>query len=90
MKLFAKYINFILVVASFSLPAVYAAQPKGPIGALQTGLSAEIVAREAADSNLQTQIDIIELTPGPQGPQGETVATVPAGPHGPQAETVAT
>ncbi len=49
--------------------------------------------------NLQTQIDTIELTPGPQGPAGADGATGPAGPQGdqgiqglagPQGETGAT
>ena len=93
MKLYAKHIVFTFVVASFSLPAAYAAQPKGPIGALQTGLAAEITARESADSNLQTQIDNIELPPGPQGPQGEIGPQGPIGAtglQGPQGETGAT
>jgi hypothetical protein len=37
---------------------------------LQDNLDAEEAARIAADNNLQGQIDTIELTPGPEGPQG--------------------
>ena len=35
-------------------------------------LAAETMARQAADSNLQYQIDNVELTPGPIGPKGDT------------------
>ncbi len=44
---------------------------------LQTQLGAEETARIAADNNLQSQMDNIELTPGPLGPVG------PVGPAGP-------
>lgn len=43
---------------------------------LEGGLPAEQAARELADAALRTQIDNIELIPGPQGPQG------PPGPMG--------
>ncbi len=47
-----------------------------PVWAAPGGLPAEIAAREAADALLQSQIDNIQLTPGPQGNQGV------AGPQG--------
>ena len=49
-----------------------------PVWAAPGGLPAEIAAREAADALLQSQIDNIQLTPGPQGNQGV------AGPQGNQ------
>ena len=46
----------------------------------------EIITKELLN-NIENGIKNIELTPGPQGPQGETGAT---GPQGPQGEAGAT
>ena len=54
------------------------------IESMKGGLPAERAGREAADADLQNQINTIELTPGPQGEQGLQGAPGPAGPPGPE------
>jgi len=49
---------------------------KADIENLKGGLPAEVAARKAADTDLQNQLNNIQLTPGPPGPEG------PAGPPG--------
>ena len=51
---------------------------------LKGGLPAEQAARIAADAELQSKIDNIQLIPGPQGPKGDTGDVGPAGPEGEQ------
>ncbi len=85
MNLLNKYAVSALVAVSFFLsPSAFAAKPKGPIGDLQTALAEETINRQAEDNNLQTQINNIELTPGPQGEQGPIGETGPIGPQGEQ------
>lgn len=56
---------------------------------LASQISSETTARSSADSDLQQQVNTIELTPGPQGvpgpagPQGSTGATGATGSQGP-------
>ena len=69
---------FAFVVGSMTTATVYAAdKPNGqPFNAIWEAIGI-----------LQTQIDEIELTPGPAGPQGEQGETGPAGPQGEQGES---
>jgi len=52
------------------------------IQSMKGGLPAEQAAREAADADLQTQINNIQLTPGPQGEQGIPGVAGSTGPQG--------
>ena len=58
-------------------------QNAAEIESMKGGLPAEAAARKTADEDLQNQLNNIQLTPGPPGPQGEPG---PAGPQGPQGE----
>jgi len=51
---------------------------------LEVDLADETTTRIIVDNSLQDQIDNIELTPGPQGPQGDPGPTGPQGDLGPQ------
>jgi len=58
-------------------------QNAAEILSIKGGLPAEAVAREAADLDLQNQINTIQLIPGPQGPKGEPGLVGPQGEQGP-------
>jgi len=66
--------------AEASVTKSKADQNESDIQNLKGGLPVEVEARIAADSDLQSQIDNIELVPGPPGPQG------PQGPIGPEGQ----
>jgi hypothetical protein len=79
---FAGTIVLLLVALSFCIPVIALAQQTGGLPALQTEL-------QTVQTNLQNQINNIQLKPGPTGPQGlqgpagATGAVGPIGPMGP-------
>jgi len=73
----------ILLVLVLCIPVVAFAQQAGGLPALQSEL-------QATQTNLQNQINNIQLKPGPtgpQGPKGDTGATGAVGPTGPAGAT---
>jgi hypothetical protein len=57
---------------------------------LEVDLDNETATRIMVDNSLQDQIDNIELTPGPPGPQGNPGPAGPQGPPGPSGEVIPT
>jgi len=84
-----------LVASIFAMPGNRAAIAQG-YGVTLASLDARLKVVETKTVSLQSQIDNIQLTPGPQGPKGDkgepgaqgpqglTGATGPQGPQGPQ------
>lgn len=70
-----------LAAAIFALPANRAAIAQG-YGVTLATLDARLKVVESKATSLQSQIDNIQLTPGPQGPKGDKGDTGAQGPQG--------
>lgn len=76
-----------LFVGTLSVTAVTAAQPTDEITNPIKWLVKQVGILFGITDNLQTQIHDIELTPGPQGPEGSMGPEGPMGPAGPEGPT---
>ncbi len=88
----------IVFIASLCVSSIASAQGQAPGGqgpaaggsgllTLQAELDQEKLDRAAGDAALQTEIDIIELTPGPQGDKGDKGDTGATGAKGDKGDT---
>lgn len=90
-RIFIGIMMFVFAAFLFTSVAANAApggNSAGGLPQLQADLDAEAAAREAADAALQTEIDTIELTPGPQGEQGLKGDKGDTGSQGPQGDSI--
>ncbi len=81
------FVAFLCVSSIASARGQGQGQGQAGLQALQAEIDQEKIDRAVGDADLQTQIDTIELTPGPQGDKGDTGDTGPQGEKGDKGDT---